>query len=113
MLPGILNPLRSGFQYAALPLLPPSTFFMNIHVSNLSLNLIDLDIRRLFAAFGEVSLAVIVRDRNNGRSRGHAFVEMPNHRQAEQAIVSLDGTVLDGKKMTVAEVKYTPGEHFN
>lgn len=86
---------------------------MNIHVSNLSPNLIDLDVRRMFSVFGEVSLALIVRDKNNGRSRGHAFVEMPNFNQASQAILSLDGTLIDGKRIVVSEVEYNPGTSSN
>ena len=51
---------------------------MNIHVSNLSLNIIDSDLRKLFSSFGEVDSAVIVRDKWNGRSRGTALVDMVN-----------------------------------
>jgi RNA recognition motif-containing protein len=86
---------------------------MNIHVSNLSLNIIDSDLRKLFSAYGEVTWASIARDRNNGRSKGNAFIEMPNDKQATQAILALHHTILDGKAISVTEIKYKPGEFNN
>lgn len=86
---------------------------MNIHVSNLSLNLIDNDLRKMFSIYGEVTTAVIVRDRNNGRSKGTAFVDMINDAQGAQAVMMLNNTSLDGKKISVSEIEYSPGRHKN
>lgn len=74
---------------------------MNILVYNLSFNLIDSDIRRMFAPFGVVNSAEVVKDKLNGRSKGKALIEMPVEAEAQQAIVSLDQTVVDGKKISV------------
>lgn len=74
---------------------------MNILVYNLSFNLIDSDIRRMFAPFGVVNSAEVVKDKLNGRSKGKALIEMPVDAEAQQAIVSLDQTVVDGKKISV------------
>jgi RNA recognition motif-containing protein len=76
---------------------------MNIQVSNISLNMIDADIRRLFSAFGTVDSVEVNRNKFNGRSKGVAQVMMPNDTQARQAIVSLDNTIMDGKKISVNE----------
>ena len=86
---------------------------MNIHVSNLSLNIIDADIRRLFSAYGEVNSAVILRDKLNGRSRGTALIDMVNDSQARQAVLCLDQTLMDGKPITVSEIKYSIRNYKN
>jgi RNA recognition motif-containing protein len=77
---------------------------MNIQISNISLNMIDADIRRLFSSFGIVDSAEVNRNRFNGRSKGVAQVMMPNDTQARQAIISLDNTMMDGKKISVNEL---------
>ena len=76
---------------------------MNIQISNISLNMIDADIRRLFTSFGIVDSAEVSRNKFNGRSKGVAQVMMPNEAQARQAIISLDNTMMDGKKISVSE----------
>jgi RNA recognition motif-containing protein len=86
---------------------------MNIHVSNLSFNLIDADLRRMFSAFGEVNSAVIVRDKYNGRSKGTAFVDMNNSLQAAQAILGLHNSTVDGKRISVSEIEYDPTRYQN
>ncbi|HEY0042047.1 MAG TPA: RNA-binding protein [Flavisolibacter sp.] len=86
---------------------------MNILVSNLSANINSNDLVQLFTAYGEVSFAVIVRDTKSGRSKGDAFLEMPNEAEAEQAISALNHKLLDGKEMVVQEIAYKPGEFNN
>ena len=86
---------------------------MNILVSNLSINIIDADLRRLFNLYGEVEFVSIARDKNNGRSMGNAVIEMPLYKQGTQAIISLDNTVLDGKRISVSEINYRPGKSIN
>jgi RNA recognition motif-containing protein len=86
---------------------------MNMHVTNLSLSIIDSDLSTLFAAYGVVSFVVIVRDIKNGRSRGIAFVEMPVQAQAQQAILGLHKMEIDGQKISVREIEYNPGEFNN
>jgi RNA recognition motif-containing protein len=86
---------------------------MNIHVSNLSLNIIDSDLKKLFAAYGEVNSAVIIRDRLNGRSKGTAIIDMVNDSQGRQAIQCLDQTIIDGKPITVSEIRYSIRDYKN
>ena len=81
---------------------------MNIQVYNLSRNTSDADLRRLFAAFGVVNSAEVVRDKLNGRSKGNGVIEMPVEREARQAIASLDKTVMDGKNISVSELNLPP-----
>ena len=79
---------------------------MNLHVTNLNLNLIESDIQRLFIPFGEINSIELVRDKLNNRSRGRAFVDMPVEKEGQNAIISLHGLLFAGKTLVVAEVKY-------
>jgi RNA recognition motif-containing protein len=76
---------------------------MNIQITNLSLNLIEADLRRLFTPFGEIGTVELMRDKHNNRPTGKGIVIMPVQKQAKTAIVSLDGTLLAGKRIIVAE----------
>ena len=76
---------------------------MNIEITNIHLNIIEADLRRLFTPFGEVTNVELVRDKWNNRSTGHAFVNMPVPKQAQAAILTLHGTVLAGKAIAVTE----------
>ncbi|HEV7620932.1 MAG TPA: RNA-binding protein [Flavisolibacter sp.] len=86
---------------------------MNIYVSNLSLNIINSDLEKLFSIYGEVSRVAIVRNKINGRSKGSAIIEMPVEAQATQAIMALDQKTIDGKQISVSEIRYKPGEFNN
>lgn len=86
---------------------------MNILVSNLSENIIRNDLVEMFAVYGEVSYAAIVRDKKSGRSKGTAFLEMPHEAQGEQAIIALNHLLVDGREMIVQEIVYKPGEFNN
>ncbi|HWI92975.1 MAG TPA: RNA-binding protein [Flavisolibacter sp.] len=74
---------------------------MNIEITNIHLNVIEADLRRLFTPFGEVITVELVRDKWNNRSTGHAYVHMPVEKQAQAAIVTLNGTLLSGKPIIV------------
>ena len=63
---------------------------MNLYVSNLSYQMSDSDLQSAFEAFGAVSSARVITDRESGRSRGFGFVEMPNDEEARAAINSLN-----------------------
>lgn len=78
---------------------------MNIQVYNVGLNVNDADLRKLFAVFGIVNSAEVMRDKLNGRSKGNAMIEMPIEKEARQAIESLDQMLLDGKKISVREYR--------
>jgi RNA recognition motif-containing protein len=78
---------------------------MNIYVGNLSYGMSEEELRDAFAAFGEVSSVKILMDRETGRSRGFAFVEMPNQGEAEAAIVQLNGKDLGGRALRINEAR--------
>ena len=78
---------------------------MNIYVGNLSFRATDDDIRELFTEFGEVVSAKVIMDRESGRSRGFAFVEMADKNAGLDAIEALDGAEHQGRNLKVNEAK--------
>jgi cold-inducible RNA-binding protein len=78
---------------------------MKIFVGNLSYQTGEEDLRREFAAFGPVGSVSIVTDRYDNRPKGFAFVEMPSKSEAQAAIASLNGKVLNEKTLTVNEAR--------
>ena len=75
---------------------------MNIYISGLSYGTNDADLTNFFAEFGEVSSAKVIFDRESGRSRGFAFVEMPNDTEGQKAIDELNGVEYDQKVISVS-----------
>jgi RNA recognition motif-containing protein len=78
---------------------------MNIYVSNLGFNILDADLKNLFAEYGTVSSAKVIMDKETGRSRGFGFVEIANDEAAQKAIKALDGKVLDERPIKVSEAR--------
>ncbi len=78
---------------------------MNIYVGNLSFDTKDSDLQQAFGAYGQVSEVRMIADRYSGRSKGFAFVEMPNKTEAEAAIQALNGKDLQGRTLTVNEAR--------
>ena len=76
-----------------------------IFVGNLSYSTRDEDLKAAFAAFGEVSEAVVITDRETQRSRGFGFVEMADGEAAKNAISSLNGQEIGGRAVTVSEAR--------
>lgn len=84
---------------------------MQIHISNLHSTLLESDLKRLFSPYGEIEEVQLVRDKLNNRSHGRGYVKMPVPKEARQAVVSLNGTILRGKKIAVESVQYNPAPH--
>lgn len=80
----------------------------NIFVGNLDFNASEESVRSLFERYGAVNSARIMTDRETGRSRGFAFVEMENENEADQAIQALNGYTLDGRALNVNEARPKP-----
>ncbi len=78
---------------------------MNIYVGNLSYDLTEQDLQQVFGEYGEVIKASIITDRDTGRAKGFAFVEMVDDSAAQTAIDELDGASLNGRNMRVNEAK--------
>ncbi|MDT0618159.1 MAG: RNA-binding protein [Salinisphaeraceae bacterium] len=78
---------------------------INIYVGNLPWGSSEDDLRAAFEAYGEVSSAKIITDRESGRSRGFGFVEMPDKGSAEAAIQGLNETDFQGRNLRVNEAR--------
>lgn len=81
---------------------------MNIYAGNLSYSVTDEDLKEIFGAFGQVSRANVISDRETGRSKGFGFVEMPVDAEAKQAIDSLNGKDVKGRAINVNEARPRP-----
>ena len=77
----------------------------NIYVGNLSFDATEDDIRQAFAQHGAVEAVNVIKDRETGRSRGFAFVEMPDGAEAKEAIEKVNLTDIAGRRVTVNEAR--------
>ena len=80
----------------------------NIYVGNCSFDVTEQQLRDVFAAYGEVNTVNVITDRDTGRPRGFAFVEMSDRAAAEAAIRGVNGTDLGGRTLNVNEAKPRP-----
>lgn len=78
---------------------------MNIYVGNLSYQADEDSLRDLFSAYGQVTRARTVTDRETGRPRGFGFVEMSSADDAQKAIDALNGKEFLGRQLTVNEAR--------
>jgi RNA recognition motif-containing protein len=74
---------------------------MNIYVSNLGFSTQVEDLKKLFSTYGIVASVAIIMDKITNRSRGFAFIDMPENKEAEKAILELNGVAIDGRVMKV------------
>lgn len=81
---------------------------MKIFVGNLAFSATEGEVRELFEQYGAVESASILTDRDTGRSRGFAFVEMLDAGEAERAIQGLNGRELGGRALNVNEARPKP-----
>ena len=80
----------------------------NIFVGNLDFNVTEEAVRSLFERHGQVNSARIMTDRDTGRSRGFAFVEMTDTEEADRAITALNGANVGGRALNVNEARPKP-----
>lgn len=78
---------------------------MKIYVGNLSYNTTEEELREEFEAFGDVASVSLVTDRETGRPRGFAFVEMSSAVAGQEAITSMNGRMLKERAIVVNEAK--------
>jgi len=79
-----------------------------LFVGNLSYNTTEMDLRDVFANLGDVVEVKVVTDRDSGRPRGFAFVEMSSAQEAASAIEQLNGRELGGRTLNVNEAAARP-----
>jgi RNA recognition motif-containing protein len=80
-----------------------------IFVGNLHFGETESSIRSLFEPFGNVESVSLITDRDTGRSRGFAFVEMTDSAEADKAMASLNGSDLNGRALNVNEAQPKTG----
>jgi cold-inducible RNA-binding protein len=77
----------------------------NIYVGNVDLATTEDELRNAFATYGAVQKVSMVTDRETGRPRGFAFVEMESDKEAQEALSGLNGSTLGGATLTVNEAR--------
>lgn len=80
-------------------------YFMNIYVGNLSYKVRENDLQGVIEEYGQVESCKIIKDRETGKSKGFAFVEMADDAAATKAIEELNGAEFDGRTMVVKEAR--------
>ncbi|HQV21632.1 MAG: RNA-binding protein [Moraxellaceae bacterium] len=76
-----------------------------LYVGNLSYGVSNADLEQVFSAHGAVRSAMVVMDRETGRSKGFGFVEMGSDQEAQTAINALHGKEISGRTLTVNEAR--------
>jgi RNA recognition motif-containing protein len=76
-----------------------------IYVGNLPRSFSSSELEALFSTYGEVRSAEVISDRMTGESRGFGFVEMDNQQAAQEAMQALDGSDVQGRRLTVNEAR--------
>jgi RNA recognition motif-containing protein len=80
-----------------------------LYVGNLPFSSTEDDLREVFARHGDVQSVAVITDRETGRPRGFAFVEMGDESSAAAAVAALDGTDLGGRNIRVNEAQERRG----
>ncbi len=80
----------------------------NLFVGNLSFQTTEDELRSVFEPYGEITRLQVMTDRDTGRPRGFAFVELSDDDEAAKAITELNGKELDGRALNVNEARPKP-----
>ena len=80
----------------------------NLFVGNMSFQTTEDELRSIFEPYGEITRLQLMTDRDTGRSRGFAFVELADDGEAAKAITELNGKELDGRALNVNEARPKP-----
>lgn len=78
---------------------------MNIYIGNLNYRVREADLQQVMEDYGAVSSVKVITDRETGRSKGFAFVEMTNEAEGAKAIAELNGAEFEGRTMVVKEAR--------
>jgi len=81
---------------------------MNIFVGSLPFSIKEADLRGFFEEYGTVESVKVITDKFSGRSKGFAFVEMPNDEEAQKAINEMNGGTIDGRTIVVNKSEPKP-----
>jgi len=78
---------------------------VKLYVGNLDYDITDSQLTELFTQAGKVVSAVVISDRQSGRSKGFGFIEMSSAEEAKKAIETFNGKDFQGRKMIVNEAR--------
>lgn len=78
---------------------------MKIYVGNLPFSIDDEKLKELFTVYGDVSEAILIKDRQTNRSKGFGFVTIDDDAAAQKAIDEMHEKEVEGRKLTVNEAK--------
>jgi RNA recognition motif-containing protein len=81
---------------------------LKLYVGRLPYQTTEQDLADIFGQIGQVLSAVVITDRETGRSKGFGFVEMSNDEEARSAINQLNGSTLEGRSIIVNEANERP-----
>jgi RNA recognition motif-containing protein len=82
-----------------------------VYIGNLSYNTTESTLRTLFAEYGEIESVNLITDRDTGRPRGFAFVEMSTEQAAQAAISGLNGKQVGERELTVDKANPQPARN--
>ena len=77
----------------------------NLFIGNMSFQTTEEELRSIFEPYGETTRIQLMTDRDTGRSRGFAFVELTNDEEAAKAITALNGKEVNGRALNVNEAR--------
>jgi RNA recognition motif-containing protein len=80
---------------------------MTIYVGNISYSLGEENIRKIFEVIGKVDTVKLIVDKRTGRSKGYCFIEMPDKKEAMEAIKDMDGKEVAGRNLRVIKAHST------
>ncbi len=80
---------------------------MTIYVGNINYSIGEDELRKIFEIMGSVETVKIIRDKRTGKSKGFGFVEMPEKKEAMEAVNTLDGKTVGNRNLRVLEAHST------
>ena len=78
---------------------------MKLYVGGLAYSVSEEELKQLFAEYGKVQTVAVIKDRDSGQSKGFAFVEMDDDKDAQNAIKELNGKDFSGRAMIVNQAR--------
>src|SRR3989344_5513361 len=78
---------------------------MKLYIGNLSFDISDEELKKVFSSFGEIEEATIIKDKFSGRSKGFGFVTFKDEESAKQAISEMNEKEIEGRALKVNEAK--------
>lgn len=76
-----------------------------LYIGNLPYSVADNQLNELFASYGEIVSAVVIKDKHSGRSKGFGFVEFADESAAQAALAEMNGKEVDGRELKVSEAR--------